>query len=153
MGLPPRHFATPIQVLGIPREERHARVTLTEDDCVIDGREFYLKGLLDIPVRGSEERITWGVWLSMSEESYSRFTELFSDSRRSAGEEFFDWICNALPTYPDTQVLKTYLHVREFPMRPWVEFEPTDHPLAADQRRTQRRARDRAGRTASSPAH
>ena len=26
------------------------------------------------------------------------------------------------------------LHVREYPMRPWVELEPTDHPLAVVQR-------------------
>jgi hypothetical protein len=34
------------------------------------------------------------------------------------------------------------LHVREYPSRPGVELEPTDHPLAVDQR--QGMDRDRA---------
>lgn len=134
VGLPAWHFATPIQVLGIPPEERRARVELTQDDCVIDGKEFYLKGLLHVPVHGSDEPLTWGVWLSVSHESYSQFSELFGDTGRKAGESFFGWLCNALPEYPDTQLLKTRLHVREYPLRPWVELEPTDHPLAVDQR-------------------
>jgi hypothetical protein len=134
VGLPAWHFPAPIQALGVPREVRRVRVALTEDDCVIDGREFYRKGLLEIPVHGTGERFTWGVWLSVSKESYARFGELFGEPTRPAGESFFGWLCNALPGYPDTQLLKTYLHVREYPARPWVELEPTDHPLAIDQR-------------------
>ena len=133
-GLPAWHFQAPVQALAIPEEERRSRVELTEDDCVIDAKEFYLKGLLELPVVGTGERFVWGVWLSVSEESYLRFTELFQDVGREAGEAFFGWLCNSLPGYPETQLLKTYLHVREYPMRPWVALEPTSHPLAVDQR-------------------
>ena len=133
-GLPAWHFAAPVQALAVPRPERAKRVELTEDDCVIDAREFYVKGLLEIPVHGVQEPFVWGVWLSLSEESYLRFAESFDDPKRSAGESFFGWLCNSVPDYPETQLLKTYVHVREYPMRPWVELEPTDHPLAVDQR-------------------
>jgi hypothetical protein len=133
-GLPAWHFAAPAQALRIPRGERASRVELTEDDCVIDGREFYVKGLLEIPVRGVEQPFTWGVWLSLSEASYLRFAELFADVTRTAGESFFGWLCNSVPGYPETHLLKTRVHMREYPMRPWVELEPTDHPLAGDQR-------------------
>jgi hypothetical protein len=133
-GLPAWHFDAPLQMLGVPPAERTTRVALSQDDCVIDGEQFYLKGLLEIPVHGVAEPFVWGVWLSVSEESYVRYTELFDDVQRSAGESFFGWLCNRLPGYSDTQLLKTHLHVREYPMRPWVELEPTDHPLAVDQR-------------------
>jgi hypothetical protein len=109
-------------------------VDLTEDGCVIDEKEFYLKGLLELPVQGSSDRFVWGVWLSVSEESLKRYTALFSDVRRTRGEQLFGWLCNELPDYPSTQLLKTMLHVREYPMRPIVELEPTDHPLAVEQR-------------------
>ena len=128
--------------MAIPETERDARVALSADDCVIDNREFYLKGLIELPVAGAAEPFVWGVWLSVSEESYARFAELFSDPGRRAGEAFFGWLCNSVPGYPETQLLKTQLHVREYPMRPWVELEPTDHPLAIDQR--QGLSRDRA---------
>ena len=133
-GVPAWHFDAPVQALAIPQEERVTRVALTADDCVIDGREFYLKGLLELPVHGITQPFVWGVWLSVSEESHGRFVALFQDENRRAGESFFGWLCNSLPGYPETQLLKTRLHVREYPMRPWVELEPTDHPLAVDQR-------------------
>jgi hypothetical protein len=80
------------------------------------------------------EPFVWGIWLAVSDESYARYAELFDDAQRSAGESFFGWLCNALPGYPDTQLLKTYLHMREHPMRPWVELEPAELPLSVDQR-------------------
>ena len=132
--LPAWHFDAPIQVLGIPEIERASRVELTADDCVIDGKQFYAKGLLELPLRKLKQPFVWGVWVSLSEDSYERFVDLFNDPLRKAGPSFFGWLCNSLPDYPETQLLKTYLHIREFPMRPWIELEPTDHPLAIDQR-------------------
>lgn len=145
-GLPAWHVQAPVQALAIAPPERAARVELTEDDCVIDQKEFYLKGLLEIPVHGTSERFVWGIWLSVSAESYARFAQLFSDVRRPAGDQFFGWVCSELPEYPSTQLLKAQLHIREYPMRPWVELEPTNHPLSLDQRNglTRRRAMELA---------
>jgi hypothetical protein len=39
-----------------------------------------------------------------------------------------------LPGYPDTVNLKTMVHSREVGRRPFIELEPTDHPLAVEQR-------------------
>jgi hypothetical protein len=30
--------------------------------------------------------------------------------------------------------LKTRVHLRDYGPRPWIELEPTDHPLALEQR-------------------
>jgi hypothetical protein len=113
---------------------RAGRVELTQDDCVIDEREFYLKGLLEIPVHDVDERVVWGIWISVSPESYARFAALFADATREAGQHFLGWVCGEVPGYASTHGLKAKLHVREYPMRPWVELEPTSHPLALDQR-------------------
>jgi hypothetical protein len=59
---------------------------------------------------------------------------LFSDPQRSAGDEYFGWACSEIPGYSGTLLLKAKLHVRECPMRPWVELEPTPHRLSKDQR-------------------
>jgi hypothetical protein len=133
-GLPAWHFQAPLPALAIPEAEWETRVELTDDDCVIDGEAFFLKGLLEVPVHGVSEPLTWGVWLSVSDASYQRFVRSFDDPTRPAGASYFGWLCNSVPGYPDTQLLKTSLHVREYPMRPWVELEPTEHPLAVDQR-------------------
>ena len=39
-----------------------------------------------------------------------------------------------LPCYPDTVNLKTNVHTRAVGERPFIDVEPTDHPLAVEQR-------------------
>ena len=91
-GLPAWHFGAPVQALAVPREERERRVDLTEDGCVIDGNQFFVKGLLEIPVHGVPEPFVWGVWLSLNEDSFDQYVALFDDEQRPAGAEFFGWL-------------------------------------------------------------
>lgn len=46
----------------------------------------------------------------------------------------FGWLCNKISNYPNTLHLKTNLHLRGGNLRPSIELEPTDHPLAIEQR-------------------
>jgi len=39
-----------------------------------------------------------------------------------------------LPLYPSTENLKTRVHLRDNGVRPYIELEATDHPLAVEQR-------------------
>jgi hypothetical protein len=74
------------------------------------------------------------VWLSLSRPNYARYSELFDKADRPEGEQFFGWLCTAIPGYPDTQLLKTVVRMRPWPTRPLVQLEPTDHPLSLEQR-------------------
>ena len=47
---------------------------------------------------------------------------------------FFGWLNAYLKPYPDTMNLKTQVHLRDNGIRPFIELEPTDHPLAIEQR-------------------
>ena len=136
VGMPAFHFDRPDQLRSVSPEESAARVELTDDGCVLDldGRHYFVRGQLEIPIQGTTDHVTWSVWCSLSEASFQRYGQLFDDPERQAGESFFGWLCNAVPEYPDTLLLKTRVHVRPYPTRPWVELEPTDHPLAVDQR-------------------
>jgi hypothetical protein len=42
--------------------------------------------------------------------------------------------------YPDNILLKTRVHTRAVGTRPYVELEPTDHPLSIEQRNGIRRS-------------
>jgi hypothetical protein len=138
----------PVQYLLIPEGERERRIELNADWCVIDERWFFVRGCLDIPVHEHEDPFSWGVWCSLSQESFLRYGKLFDQVDREPGESFFGWLCSAVPDYPDTQQLKTMVRVRSWPTRPFVELEPTDHPLAVEQREgiTAARAREIAER-------
>ncbi len=134
-GLPMSFAAdAPAPYYWLPEEERAARVDLTPDVCVIDGGEFYVRGVLEIPILGTEELFVWGVWASLSEQSYRRTLELWDDEGRENEPPYFGWLCTDLPVYLDTLSLKTLVHERPVGARPFVELEPTDHPLAVEQR-------------------
>lgn len=133
-GIPSFGWDFPAQYLAIPELERDRRVVLSDDTCVIDDAWFFVRGCLEIPVAGHTEPLNYGVWLSLSEESFARYSDVFDDVDRDTRSRFFGWLCTAIPGYPDTQLLKTTVHLRTWPTRPYVELEPTDHPLAVEQR-------------------
>lgn len=148
VGMPNFGWGYPVQYLLIPEHERGRRIELSSDACVIDAKWFFVRGCLDIPVHGHEEPFSWGVWCSLSQDNFVRYGQLFDDVSRELGESFFGWLCSAVPGYPDTQQLKTMVRVRPWPTRPFVELEPTHHPLAIEQREgiTAARAREIAER-------
>jgi hypothetical protein len=46
---------------------------------------------------------------------------------------WFGRLSNRLRGYPDTLNLKCQVHPREGRIRPWLQLEATDHPLAVEQ--------------------
>ena len=47
---------------------------------------------------------------------------------------YFGWLSSSVPGYPETLKLETMVHTRAVGVRPRIELEPTDHPLAVEQR-------------------
>ena len=60
-------------------------------------------------------------------------SELWESFGRENEPPYFGWLSTALPCYPDTLNLKTHVHTRPVGLRPLVELEPTEHPLAVEQ--------------------
>lgn len=126
--------AAPVPYLDIPEAERAARAELTEDFCTIDGKAFYIRGLVEIPILGHADRLAFGVWASLSAVSARKVAEVWNSPDQAEVGPFFAWLCSTLPLYPNTFGLKTQVHLRAPPTVPYVELEPTDHPLAVAQR-------------------
>jgi hypothetical protein len=101
---------------------------------VIDDEFFFVRGRLEIPVIGDADPLSWGVWTSLSEKNFRHFEELLDEPKRSHHGPFFGWLSSHIRLYPDTLNLKTMVHLRDDGIRPFVELEPTDHPLALEQR-------------------
>jgi hypothetical protein len=107
---------------------------LDSDTCVVDQKVFFVRGCLEIPVHGGSEPFIWGVWVSLSKNSFDQFAGCFEESKQSHIGPFFGWLSAELPCYPSTENLKTRVHLRDDGVRPYIELEPTDHPLALEQR-------------------
>ncbi|MFI5756478.1 DUF2199 domain-containing protein [Streptomyces sp. NPDC051569] len=108
---------------------------LSSDQCVIKGQHYFVKGLIEIPVIGSDDVFSWGVWVSLSRESFARAADLWDTPGRESEKPYFGWLTTELPVYSPSSVnLRTHLHTRPVGERPFIELEPTDHPLAVEQR-------------------
>jgi hypothetical protein len=127
-------FDAPTYWRQLSDEERKGSF-LSSDVCVI-GEDRFLRGCLEIPVRGRTERFAWGVWASLSEASLTRAYELW-DAPKIPPEEpaRFGWLSNELKRVYDASTLnlKTAVRFRAGHLRPLIEVEPSDHPLAREQ--------------------
>lgn len=116
---------------------------LSPDHCVIRGQLFFIKGLIEIPVIGGGT-FSWGVWVSLSRDDFTRALEART-AEGGAEDRYFGWLGTELALYSEGTIdLKTNAHTRPVGRRPFIELEPTDHPLAVEQRTgiTQERVRE-----------
>ncbi|GAB4394873.1 MAG: DUF2199 domain-containing protein [Kiloniellaceae bacterium] len=133
-GMPTFGAKRPLAFYEIPEDEREARCQSSNDDCVIDEEWFFVRGCIDIPVHGTDDDFSWGVWVSLSEDNYLTWRDYFGKDQRSHVGPFFGWLNAWLKPYPSTVNLKTMLHLRDDGLRPYIEIEPSDHPLSVEQR-------------------
>jgi hypothetical protein len=108
---------------------------LTSDVCVIHGEHFFVRGLIEVPLLGRDEHFEWGVWVSLSEDSFWRMADAWDTPGREAAAPVFGWLSTELPTFSESTLnLKTMVHTQPVGLRPLIQVEPTEHPLAVEQR-------------------
>jgi hypothetical protein len=131
-GLPDIGFDAPDPYLDVPVAEREARTAFTPDHCRVrddDGEHYFVRGVIPIPIHGQDEPFGLGTWVSQSRDDYERYVA------KEAQEPTLGWLSNHIAHYAiSTYALKARLHFREHGLRPMIELEPTEHPLAVEQR-------------------
>ncbi len=137
-GLPDLAYDAPLHYHQLSAAERTERATLTSDLCTIgtgDGEDHFVRGVCLLPVAGSEATFGFGVWVSLSPENFRRYTESFEDDDQSKLGAMFGWLCNRLPTYPDTVNLQTTVVPQDEGARPqvWINQAHAEHPLYQEQ--------------------
>lgn len=120
----------------MPEDERKHRAIANADQCVIDGKEFYVRGCLEIALHDSKEIFLWGLWASVSRECFSEMI----DCREERGREkhhgpFNGWLGNSLKVYsPETFNLRLSIKLSPVGERPLFIVEAPEHPLGIAQR-------------------
>src|SRR5262245_48839498 len=106
--------------------------------CGLKGEHYFVRGRILIPVvdGGPGAQFDWGVWVSLSPANFERALERWTTEGRELQQEpAFGWLSTELGVYqPSTVNLKTHVHTQPVGQRPLIELEPTDHPLAVEQR-------------------
>ena len=120
---------------GLSAEEIQERSFFNEDICTVENEHYFVRGVIELPMIGfPADHFRWGVWCSVSKKSFDKIIELWELDPQGHGP-YFGWLNSALPLYsPSTLALKTNVHLRSNHLRPSIELEPTDHPLALEQR-------------------
>jgi hypothetical protein len=135
-GIPTFAAEYPDYLATLPKTQRENSVHLDSDHCVINNEFYFVRGSIEIPVHGyPDEPFIWGVWVSLSLKSYQEWVSCFNEEKRTHIGPFFGWLSVDLWPYPESCLnLKTRVHLRDNGIRPYIELEPTNHPLAVEQR-------------------
>jgi hypothetical protein len=105
--------------------------TWTDDDGTLC---HFVRGVLELPVVETGDRVAYGVWGSLSDDSFERLLAVWDDERRVEEPPYFSWLSNSIPGYPETLGLKANVITRTPELRPAIVLLEDDHPLAREQR-------------------
>jgi hypothetical protein len=113
------------------RLRQDSQSMLTEDLCIIEGRDYFVRGVIEIPVHDYEHEFGWGVWVTHKQENFEIYRAHFDSAEIGP---FFGWLSTEIDYYTESTLnLKTMAHYRGGGLRPWIELEPGDHPLSRQQ--------------------
>lgn len=125
----------PAAVFEVSEDEQDERIQISSDQCIIDGKHFFVRGRIEIPIIDSNEKFYWLVWLSVSEQSFDRMSEVWETPGRENEPPYLGRLQSELPVYAESTLnLAVNIHTQPIGTRPLVELEPTDHPLAVEQK-------------------
>lgn len=128
-GSPSVGYSAPFYWQEAHRTDSTGASRINDDFCMIERRDYFIRCVLEVPIRDVEEPFLWGVWVTQSEQNFRAYGDSFPDTPERCT---FGYFANRLPGYPDTLNLHTQAHWQTGRGRPKVELEPTDHPLYRD---------------------
>jgi hypothetical protein len=108
---------------------------LSEDYCAISDTDFFVRGVIPLPILGAAKTFCWGVWGSVSRGNFESLLETDDDHRRVELPPMFSWLSTKIPGYLDTLNLKMHARIEKREWRPNFELEPSDHPLSVEYHR------------------
>ncbi|WP_158793027.1 DUF2199 domain-containing protein [Granulicella sp. L60] len=123
----------PLAATMIPANELDERLVITPDQCVIDGRDFYLRGRILVPVIGLEEPFVWGVWAEVGPKNFVRTNELWTVEGREDEPPFQGWLNSELPLFGNTINLEVGVQTQPVGQRPRFTVVDCEHSLAVEQ--------------------
>jgi hypothetical protein len=136
-GSPSFGFKTPDQYACLSDEEKTVMGTLRGDFCTITdgaGTDYFVRGILEVPIIGVADPFLWGVWVSLSKKSFDRYSETFKAPVE--GDGFFGWVSNDIAVYPNSALRPADVVVQLGNQRPKVVLHKNDlqpDQLAIDQ--------------------
>jgi hypothetical protein len=69
---------------------------LNADFCVIRKEDFFVRGLIEIPVHNRDAFFRYGAWVSLSKKNFERMFEHWHDPKLLSEPPYFGWLRNSI---------------------------------------------------------
>lgn len=132
-GLGELAFRAPVQVQDAQGDPAYEILEHGSDLCRIriEGEtHYFIRGLLPIPIPEARDTYAFGVWSTVSEENFRRYSDTFDGEQRDLGS-MFGYLSNAVPGVPNSIGMMQSIVPGRPGRRPWlILWEPeAPHPL------------------------
>jgi hypothetical protein len=134
-GLPDITFDMPDICHDADAKVRSESVLLTSDFCIMEGRHYFVRCVMEAPVHGFAQRFGWGVWCKVDWKTYKLCWDRFEESDNSTVPPAKGTLANNLRRYADTLGRSCTIHLQNDRMRPLAFLDNTDHLLTLHQQR------------------
>jgi hypothetical protein len=106
---------------------------LSEDFCVIGGKDFFVRAVLEIPVHGLAEKFGFGCWSTLSKGNFDKYVDGFDDGAYPDWGPWDGWLCNRFETWVGTDAEAVHVYPQPDRQRPSLRIMDERHPLAIAQ--------------------
>ena len=126
-------FQRPDDAAKLSSEERKKRLQENSDLCIIEGKRFFVRAVLPLPVDSRESPYNIGLWVEVSQVSFERIHKLWDSEEQAEEPSFAATIANEIPISAGSIGQEAQLHLTGPSTRPDVFLKPSNHPLYAEQ--------------------
>ncbi|CAL2104428.1 conserved protein of unknown function [Tenacibaculum sp. 190130A14a] len=127
-------FKVPVNYDYLSNQEKSELGKLNSDFCEIhyeDQIDRFIRVTLTQKVNGFCENLNYGLWVSLSEKSYSDYKANFNSKNHKT--RYFGWLCSNIPGYAETISIPCDVITRTANSRPEIfPHQDFDHPFVRD---------------------
>ena len=106
---------------------------LSEDFCVLGGKHFLVRGVLEIPVHDMPDTFGFGCWSTLSRANFDKYIHGFDDGNYPDAGPWSGWLCNQLFDFVGTDPEVVWVYPQPERQRPRFRIQDPAHPLAIAQ--------------------
>ena len=126
-------FKRPDEAAKLSQDERTRLVQENNDLCIIEGKRFFIRAVLPLPVPSREEPYCIGLWVEVTQAAFERVYELWDAEEQLAEPPFAAQIANEIPVASGSLGLDAELRLTGPDTRPDVILKPSTHQLYIEQ--------------------
>ena len=113
-------------------DEQRASSTLDGELCFIEGKRFFVRSNVEIPVNDASTELVYAAWVELRAEDMRRLVERWHLTERAADPGYEGTLASDLAGYPETIGLAAEVQTREPGTRSRAVLPPGEDPLSID---------------------